>query len=281
MIDQITKLVGNSAEYRIENKENFNRTFMVYHKDQLVFVIKKVKTTNNDFLALPFDNIIACNNNAKVGSVEIIRIDSTKNFRKSTPEEILKTAQSIYTHNDLILFLKPQVFVSWKHYVDITGWTDITNHYPKEVRTVIFETVKDLSQKLHNLASCKKGWIHGDFHCPNVLLDDDGIAYTIDFDSVRYSYSALNVAQAFYTENFKKHLLGVKGWTWEKVQAQYTETISVLSKCDKQNFKNFMRVMGFYWELRTIPFRSKQPDKRLAQLYDWIRLIGKIYDLKD
>ena len=243
---------------------------MIYHNGVLSMVLKRTSSPTQEFVCLPFKNVVFLNNNRKVCTedhqYEIIQIDETKDYKPCTPEELLEVSLTIYKHNDLILPLEKYPMTPWEHYVELLGWTDLAKHYPTEdINDICHKVSVRLNAFFTDVKKCNIGWVHGDLHVPNVLKYEDKF-YIIDFDTSRLSYSAINVAQAYYIENMKKHMLGVDGWSFDKVQRQYQHIIANLSEADAVNFGVFVRLMGFYWEARTIPFRMKNPVVRIKEL---------------
>lgn len=258
---------------------------MIYHDGALSMVIKRTASSVQDFVCLPFENIVFLNNNKRISidkfTYEIIQIDTTKQYERCTPEELLKVALTIYRNRNLIHPIEQYPITPWEHYVKLLEWTDLKKHYPEEA----FERVcNSYYKKLdyvfrHKLIDeCTIGWVHGDMHVPNVLKHE-GKFYVIDFDTSRLSYAAINVAQAYYTENFKKYLLGKDDWRVGKIKQQYRDIVQTLSGADAANFNNFIQLMGFYWEARTIPFRIKAVDQRMRELNQWLASIARAIKL--
>lgn len=253
---------------------------MIYHNGTLSMVLKRTASPIQEFVCLPFENVVFLNNNRRIYledcQYEIIQIDETKDYKPCTPEELLEVSLTIYKHNDLILPLEKYPMTPWEYYVELLKWTDLEKHYPtEEFNNICQKVLVRLKTFFTDAKECNVGWIHGDFHVPNVLKHKDKF-YIIDFDTSRISYSAINVAQAYYTENVKKHMLGVDGWSFDKIQRQYQHVIENLSEADAANFGNFVRLMGFYWEARTIPFRMKNIVVRIKELK---KLTFKIFRL--
>lgn len=71
---------------------------------------------------------------------------------------------------------------------------------PHSDRQFISEEVSDIRRQLRSFAPCPKTWgiLHGDIHCQNLHVTDDGVVTLFDFDLCAYGWRAYDVAY-YYT----------------------------------------------------------------------------------
>lgn len=271
MIKFFTDFFKDKKEYNIVNKNG--RTFLVYRDGVLDYVIKH-KNNDNDFFCLPFDGLIICNDGKTIfvndQFVEVIKVGKELHGAKeASNEEVVSVGEKLYLNNDKIVFYKEQKFLEPIHFIDVLKWTDLSLHYPKDVEKVVSEYYDSIIVEFKNKENCKRGFVHLDLQRPNVLKNH-GKLFLIDFETCCYSYSAINVAQGFYNCYIKQK-------TIEESKIKYKELINCLNDNDKENFKFFIKVISFYWEIRVIPFKQPDHNDRLKELKNFIKF-SKSFD---
>lgn len=270
IVERIRKLPDVTIE-----SNGFGRTFLIKQNNHLLYVIKKLPfDPDNSFIALPFDDIEFLNNNEKFvennARYEIIR--TRQDAVPVEPEQVVQAAISVYRNNDKILFLRDMPFKKWDYFVDVTKWTDLLLHYPAEELFPIIHQWEDYFSTVP-FENCNRGWFHMDFYHHNVLTDDR-MKYIVDFDMACQSYSALNIAQAFYIETFQRWMRGDEGWNRDRVLSIYHLIVPNLKQFDLICFKDMVKLMGFYWQIRTIPINYQ--DCRIARLLQWTSVMDQI-----
>lgn len=249
------------------------RTWILRRNDQVVLVVKKI-TNPTTAIMLPFENVQFMTGNLRFrhqkDTMELILVRGAS--RKSTPQECLDTGVSIYKNLDNIMVIGQKI----KMPKDIlTLGHVLTPHYPPQSSELAKPLFARLLSAFRGIEKCPRGFFHGDLHCPNVLVDGDQ-KFVIDFDDISHSPGILNIAQPYYIENLKKHLLSVEGYDWEKVLSFTNGFIDKLLPQDRENFWSFVRLCGYYWETRTIPMRVKGTEERHVELQKWLALIDDV-----
>ena len=265
MIKFFSDFFKDKQEYKIVNKNN--RTFLVYKDDHLEYVIKH-KNNENDFFCLPFENIVVCNDGKtiffKEQPIEIIKVSKELyGAKEASNEDVVAVGEKLYSNCDKIIFFKEQKFLEPNHFIDVMKWTDLSLHYPKEIEKAIEEYRISIMPMFKNENGCKRGFVHLDLQRPNVLKNN-GKLFLIDFETCCFSYAAINVAQGFYNCYIKQK-------TQEESKQKYKELMKCLNDQDKENFKFFIKLISFYWEIRVIPFKILDHEGRLKELKKFIK----------
>ncbi len=254
-----------------QNKHD--RTWILHKDGKIVMVVKKIRNQSKA-IAVPFNNIHFLTSNFRFTSqkqhMEMITVRG--DWRKSTPQEVLETGIGIYNNINNILVVQTPI----KMPKDILALDAVLDsQYPAPSKPFAQASYKKLLNNFDSVEKCGRGFFHGDLHCPNVLVDGDQ-KYVIDFDDISIAPSVLNIAQPYYIENLKKHLLSVEGYDWDRIGDITNTFLGNLKQPDKTNFWKFVRLCGYYWETRTIPMRIKGLDERHADLERWFYLIDDV-----
>ena len=149
---------------------------------------------------------------------------------------LMKSFASIYIENDALVMLTP-----FKSIRDIFKELNRESPHAKELLEYINTKIG-----VPELSSCKKGFFHGDIHYEN-LLSLEGETILIDFDNVKNTYAALNLAYLYFASHSRDYALNHNKKSLLcaiKVKKYFLE---VCSKPDRDAFNYFTLIsIGLY-----------------------------------
>lgn len=202
---------------------------------------------------------------------EIFNINSNA---KHSNTNCVDKLTNLYTYSQNIIFLKENTLIDVQHFV----WETAHRFLPIYNVTLGDIAFKLLENQTYDLSKCKKGFFHGDVHCGNILEYKKSLQL-IDFDEVKYSYVALNLAQFFAMDVLKD--FGQKLISVQTVKLIRQKILSKLEKEDAYYFDFFVSLMSYYWNVRLIPTvfeEGKRKTELIKSLQDLLPFIISLQD---